>query len=399
MKILVSNVGSTSLKFKFFSMPDEKVLCESATERVGSADDAIFFYRNLLTEEEFKKENCSVLTYTDGIKQFLEYMCSSEYGVVKDLKEIDAVGFKTVLSKGHYGIHELTDEVLQGMKDYLFVAPAHNAPYLEAISHFQELLPDARLVGVYETAFHATIPKARRMYAFPYEWYEKYGIRRMGYHGASHSYVARSVGTARDGFGRTISCHLGGSCSLCAILDGKSIDCSFGFSLQTGIPHANRIGDMDPYVIPFLMNEGMTMEDILKSLTKDSGLLGISGVSNDMRYIQEAAKDGHERAQLAIDMFVESIIHFIGAYYAKLGGLDNLVFTGGIGENSSEVRSMVCNAVSHLGVQLDEEKNKIRTKEKRTISKEGSPVTVIVLPANEEIEIARHTAKFIEDNK
>lgn len=398
MKILVSNVGSTSLKFKLFTMPQETLLCEAKIERVGSADSAIFYYRNALSGREVREDGCCVVTYSDGIRRFLEHMISPEYGVVQDWNELDAVGFKTVLAKGYYGIHELTDEVLQGMADYLFVAPAHNAPYLEAISHFRKMLPGTKLVGVFETAFHTTIPQARRMYAFPYEWYETYGIQRMGYHGASHSYVAQTLAQDYGSSGRTISCHLGGSCSVCAIQDGKSIDNSFGFSLQTGIPHANRIGDMDPYVIPFLMNEGMALEDILTSLSKKSGLLGISGVSNDLREIQEAAEAGNRRAQLAIDIFVESVVHYIGAYYAKLGGLDHLVFTGGIGENSDLIRSRICQAVRHLGIWLDEEKNKCRSSRKRLISTQDAPVDVMVLPANEEIGIARHTYRFAQEH-
>ena len=398
MKILVSNVGSTSLKFKLFSMPEEELLCDAKVERVGSQTDAIFYYHNARTGEVIQKENCAVATYSDGIQRFLSCMVSPDSGVLSELKELDAIGFKTVLAKGYYGIHELTDEVLRGMEDYLFVAPAHNGPYLEAISHFRKLLPQTKLVGVFETAFHTTIPLPRRMYAFPYEWYEKYGIKRMGYHGASHSYVAQTLQKDYGTTGRTISCHLGGSCSVCAILDGKSVDNSFGFSLQTGIPHANRIGNMDPYVIPFLMNEGMELNEILKGLSKNSGLLGISGVSNDLREIESAAEEGNERAQLAIDVFVESIVHHIGAYYAELGGLDHLVFTGGIGENSVTVRRKICEAVKHLGVELDAEKNNERSKEKRLISTTNSSADIMVLPANEEIGIARQTCAFVQEN-
>jgi acetate kinase len=395
MNILVSNVGSTSLKFKLFTMPKEKLLCEAKIERIGSSDDAIFSYRNVCTDAQFKKTKCCVPTYSDGIKNFLEYMVSKEYGAIKSLGELGAVGFKTVLAKGYYGVHELTDEVLQGMKDYLFVAPAHNGPYLESISHFQRILPDIKLVGVFETAFHVTIPEARRMYAFPYEWYESYGIKRMGYHGASHSYIAHTLERDCGSSGLTISCHLGGSSSICAIQNGRSIDNSFGFSLQTGVLHANRIGDMDPYVIPFLIDKGMNMEDILICLSKKSGLLGISGVSNDLRQIQEAAEAGCQRSRLAIDMFVESVIHYIGAYYAKLGGLDNLVFTGGIGENSALVRSKICSAVSHMGIWLDEEKNREFCGDKRVVSVDSSPVSILVIPANEEVGIARDTYSFV----
>lgn len=397
MKILVSNVGSTSLKFKLYSMPDETLLCESKIERIGSYTEAIFHYRNTMNGKAVFCEGCSAPTYSEGIQRFLTCLLSSgEEGVLEDLNEIGAIGFKTVLAKGFYGIHELTDEVLHAMEEYLFIAPAHNGPYLEAISCFRALLPETTLVGVFETAFHTTIPKERSMYAIPYEWYEKYGIHRMGYHGASHSYVAQTL-TRRNGTtGRTISCHLGGSCSACAILNGKSVDTTFGFSLQTGLPHANRCGDLDPYIIPFLMNSGMDMQDILDGLAKNGGLRGISGVSNDLREVETAANNGNERARLAIDVFVDAVVRYIGSFYAVLGGLDNLVFTGGIGENSGTIRRKICEKLEHMGILLDHEKNDETSLSMRTISGADSPVSVIVLPANEEIGIARLTADFVK---
>ena len=279
------------------------------------------------------------------------------------------------------------------MRDYLFIAPVHNAAYLEAIGQFNNLLPDVPKIGVFETAFHREIPLERALYSIPYEWYEKYGIRKMGYHGASHGYIAQQaakLGRAE----RVISCHLGGSCSICAILDGKSVDNSFGFSLQTGVMHANRAGDIDPYIVPFLMSKGMELDDILHGLSKNGGLLGVSGVSNDLREVSAAAADGNARAELAINMFVCSIVRFIGAYYAELGGLDQLVFTGGIGENSDLVRSRVCAQIRHLGVELDEEKNS--GCREGTISSAASAVRVSVIPANEELGVARQTYGYIE---
>ena len=388
MKILVSNVGSTSLKFKLFDFPQETVLCEAKVERVGSVTDAIYSYKNLQSGYAVKQEGCSVPDYSSGIRLFLSSM-TGENGVLTDVGEIGAVGFKTVLAKGYYGVHELTDAVLDAMRDYLFVAPAHNAPYLEAIAQFRSLMPQAKLIGVFETAFHVTIPQERRMYSIPYEWYEKYGIMRMGYHGASHGYVAEQANVPR-----LISCHLGGSCSVCAIENGKSVDSSFGFSLQTGIPHANRIGDVDPYVIPFLMNEGMTMDEILGGMAKNGGLLGISGVSNDLRKVQLAAQDGNERAALALKVFAVSIVRHIGSYYAELGGLDKLVFTGGIGENSSEMREMICGGLSHMGIMLDAERNRA-VHGSGIISTDSSPVTVEVIAANEELGVARRSFAYI----
>ena len=389
MIVLVSNVGSTSLKFKLFDMPAERVLCEAKVERVGSLTEAIFSYRNLRTDYREKQESCCVPDYSTGIRLFLSRVTDPEHGAIAGADEVEAVGFKTVLAKGFYGVHELTDEVLEAMRAYLFVAPAHNAPYLEAIAQFRAVMPRARLVGVFETAFHTTIPLERRLYAVPYEWYERYGIMRMGYHGASHGYIAEQAKAAR-----LISCHLGGSCSVCAIRDGRSVDSSFGFSLQTGLPHANRVGDLDPYVLPFLENEGLTREEIIRGFEKQGGLLGLSGVSNDWRTVAEAAEAGNKRAKLAVEVFAVSIIRYIGMYYAELGGLDKLVFTGGIGENSPMLRERVCAPLAHLGIALDAERNRALGPDGR-ISPDGSPVEVLVIPANEELGVARRTAELL----
>ena len=393
MKLLVSNVGSTSLKFKLFDMPEERVLCEAKIERVGSRDAAIMSYRSHLSGARFSAEGLCIPSYAEGIALFLEKLTGDETGVIKGVEEISAIGFKTVLSRGYYGVHELTDEVMENMREYLYIAPVHNAAYIEAIGQFRAVLPDVPMIGVFETAFHREIPLERALYSIPYEWYEKYGIRKMGYHGASHGYIAQQaakLGKAE----RVISCHLGGSCSICAILDGKSVDNSFGFSLQTGVMHANRAGDIDPYIVPFLMSKGMELDDILHGLSKNGGLLGVSGVSNDLREVSAAAADGNARAELAINMFVCSIVRFIGAYYAELGGLDQLVFTGGIGENSDLVRSRVCAQIRHLGVELDEEKNS--GCREGTISGAASAVRVSVIPANAELGVARQTYGYIE---
>ena len=387
MLILVCNVGSTSLKYKLFDMPAAEVLAEGKTERVGRGD-AIFSYRNRRNGFAEKLEGISVPGYAEGIRLFLRYLLGEESGALKSMDELEAVGFKTVLAKGYYGVHELTEEVLAAMEAYVPVAPAHNPPYIEAIRVFRSLLPDKRMVGCFETAFHTSIPLARRLYALPYEWYERYGICRLGYHGASHGYIARQIRARAGERFRLISCHMGGSGSICAIEDGKSVDTSFGFSLQTGIPHANRAGDLDAYVIPFLLSQGLSMDEILEGIGKKGGLLGISGLSNDLRDIEAAAREGNARAALAIDAFCEAVIRYIGAFTAELGGMDYLVFTGGIGENSALVREKVCSRLACLGVQFDAAANRGLQGE-RTISAPGSPVTVLVLPTNEELGIAR----------
>ena len=269
MKLLVSNVGSTSLKFKLFDMPEERVLCEAKIERVGSRDAAIMSYRSHLSGARFSAEGLCIPSYAEGIALFLEKLTGDETGVIKGVEEISAIGFKTVLSRGYYGVHELTDEVMENMREYLYITPVHNAAYIEAIGQFRAVLPDVPMIGVFETAFHTTIPIERRIYGVPYEWYEKYGLMRMGYHGASHGYIAQES-CAYGKAGRVISCHLGGSCSVCAIQDGRSVDTSFGFSLQSGLIHANRTGDADPYMIPFLKSEGLSAEEIEDGLSKVS---------------------------------------------------------------------------------------------------------------------------------
>lgn len=385
MKILICNVGSTSLKFKLWEMPGHGNLAQGKVERVGS-ERAIFQYEH----EGYchRLEPVHIPDYTTGIRMFLDCLTGGESPAIAALEEIEAVGFKTVLSKDHYGVHELMEDVLDGMRAYLPVAPVHNSCYLEAISVFQKLTPNAKLVGVFETAFHQTIPLKNRIYPVPYEWYEKYGVMKMGYHGASHGYVAQKLADKK----RVISCHLGGSGSICAILDGKSIDNSFGFSLQAGIPHSNRTGDMDAYIIPFMLKQGLSMDEILEGLDKNGGLKGISGTSGDMRDIVEAIESGNERAKLALDYFAASILRYIGSYMMELGGLDALAFTGGIGENSALLREMVLKGMEFMGVKLDEDANRSCRGECR-ISADDSSVEVFVIPANEEYMVVNETYK------
>ena len=397
MKVLVCNAGSTSLKFKLFNMPQEQVLAESRVERVGSRYAASFHYNNPQNGYSVTLDKQDIPTYAEGIRLFLTYLLGWGSKAVDTIDELERVGFKTVLAKGFYGIHELTSEVLAAMETYLVVAPAHNGPYLEAIRQFQGIVPQAKLIGAFETAFHTTIPLERRLYGVPYEWYETHGVQRLGYHGASHSYIADTITSLYGGTGRLISCHLGGSGSVCAILDGKSVDTSFGFSLQTGLLHASRSGDVDVYLIPFLLSKGMSMEDILFGMEKNGGMLGISGISNDLRDLEEIMHT-NPRAKLAIDVFCNGIIKYIGAFYAELGGLDHLVFTGGIGENSPVVRSFVCSPLTHMGVLLDSDANIQKPSDKplppRIISTGASHAHVHVIAANEELGVARKTYQY-----
>lgn len=385
MKILICNAGSTSLKFKLYDMPEARVLARGHIERVGSRDDAVFKY--YAGDYALELTGLDIPDYQSGIRRFLDCLTRGDGAVISDVNEIERVGYKATLSKGHYGVHELTDEVLAGMADWISLAPLHNRVYLDVIRAMCEVIPAARSVGAFETGFHRTIPLERRIFGLPYEWYEKYGVERLGYHGASHGHVADVLSAEREHY-RAISCHLGGSCSVCAIEDGRSVDTSFGMSLESGLIHANRVGDLDPGMIWFLRGQGLTDEEIREGFTKAGGLLGISGVSNDLRYVLDAAREGNERAELAARVFVTGIVHYIGAFYLDLGGLDYLVFTAGIGENSAEIRRRVCEKLAPIGVALDGEANE-RTRGEGVISVPGSAVTVRVIPADEELSIAR----------
>lgn len=385
LKILICNAGSTSLKFKLWEMPGHGELAEGRVERVGSKN-AIFRYSR--GECSVCREPLDIPDYTCGIRMFLDALTDPQTGAIRSLGEIEAVGFKTVLAKGYLGVHELTDDVLDGMRAYLSVAPAHNVPYLEAIGVMRAQLPEARLVGVFETAFHRTIPEEHRVYPVPYEWYERYGVMKMGYHGASHGYIAQRL----SGYRRVISCHLGGSGSICAILDGQSIDNSFGFSLQAGVPHASRTGDVDVYLVPFLLKQGLTLDEIYEGFGKNGGLKGISGTSGDMRDIEKAIAAGSERAMLALKVMATSILRYIGAYVMELGGLDALAFTGGIGENSVRLRKMILERMAFMGIKLDETAN-VSGDGERKISAPGSAADVFVIPANEEYMVVNETYK------
>ncbi len=398
MKILVCNVGSTSLKFKLYEMPGKQVLAWCGIERVGSADDALFHYKNLQSGYSEDLSGLNIPDYETGIRMYLDYLSGENTGVIRRIEEIERVGYKATLSKGHFGIHELDDEVLQGMEDWIALAPLHNRAYLSAIRVMRDFLPEALFVGCFETAFHQSIPMERKIFGVPYEWYQQYGVQRLGYHGASHGYIAdvlneRSREEKGSGSYAAISCHLGGSCSICAIDSGKSVDTSFGMSLESGLIHANRIGDMDPSMVYFLKSEGMSDEQILEGFQKKGGLLGISGVSNDLRYVIEATEEGNERARLAVDVFVTGIVHYIGAFYLDLGRLDYLVFTAGIGEHSDYLRKKVCDKLKAIGICLDEEKN-AAADGICEISTADSAARVLVIPTDEELGIARRTYEY-----
>ena len=368
MLILVANLGSTSFKYKLLDMEqDGAEVARGAYERIGQPD-------------------APYKTHGDVIDVIL-----------KELKhKPDAIGFKAVHA-GPIGLARVNDEVIAAMEQYADVAPAHNPPYIAAMRAFRQKLPDVPQVAAFETGFHQTIPLARQIYAIPHEWTEKLGIRRYGFHGASHRYIATRMKEIAPQARRVISCHLGGSCSISAIENGKSVANSFGMTAQSGVPHNNRVGDFDTFALMKLTKQGLSLDEVFKKLSKEGGMLGMSGVSPDMRDIEKAARDGNERAKLALDAFIESVRHFVGAYLVVLGGCDALVFTGGIGENGITIREAVCRNLEFAGISLDPTKNQVRGKETK-ISAVESDAEIWIVPTNEELIVARQTEAVLNAN-
>lgn len=387
MNILICNVGSTSLKYQLFDMDaGEKVLAAGGAERVGAAKSS-FYHTNKLTGDSYRKD-AVFPTHGESITAMLEALLD---GCITSVNEISCVGFKVVHAKGVTGVQYLTEDVLQAMADFNSVAPAHNPPYIAAIRQFQKLMPGTPLIGSFETAFHANMPAEAYLYPIPLELSKQHAIRRYGFHGASLEYL--STWTA-EAMGRQdlklVCCHLGGSGSLCAVKNGISIDTTMGMSLQCGVLQNNRIGDMDPYIIFYLAEEcGMTLPEIKTMLQTKSGIYGMSGgVSNDLRDVQEAADAGNDDCANAVKAYAYGIKKYIGAYIAAMGGIDAVVFGGGIGRNSASVRSLALANLECFGIILDEAKN-ANAKGGDDISAECSSVRIYVVDTNEEIVVAR----------
>jgi acetate kinase len=390
VKVLVVNVGSTSLKFKMLEMPEEREVCSGKIDRVGSAGGSALTAVGLRGKVT---RNLGTMDYSGALKEMLRTIAETS-DESHGLTDISAVGFKTVHARGITGTALLDEDVLQRMEDFICVAPAHNPPYLRAIRAMREVLPRTPLVGVFEAHFHSTIPLSIASYGLPPSFYER-GLRRYGFHGASHHYISERVQRLVPGARRVVSCHLGGSSSVCAILDGKSVDTSMGFSPQTGLLQSTRPGDLDPYVVIYLMKrEGYSIEDVEALLGQESGLLGVSQLSGEMSDVLKAANSGNSRASLAVQMYCASLCRYIGAYAALLGGLDVLVFTGGIGENSAEIRQAAVEGLDFMGVEIDPELNAHPCGE--TLIGNGKCKTYVI-PTNEEIIVAREVAKLLSD--
>ena len=393
MKILICNVGSTSLKYQLFDLSQgERVLASGGAERVG-ADVSRFYARNRLTGDEISEQS-AFPTHREAIERMLTQLLD---GILAGLDELSCVAFKVVHARGVSGVQYLTEDVLAKMAAFNSVAPAHNPPYIAAIRQFRALLPNTPLIGSFETGFHQTIPPEASLYSIPIEISRKYDIHRYGFHGASHEFMSTWVADAmeRDDL-KIVSCHLGGSGSICAVQNGISIDTSMGLSLQCGIMNNNRCGDIDPYIIFYLAEEaGMTLAEIKDMLQTKSGFYGMSGgISNDLRDIEQAADDGNDDAANAIAAYAYSIKKYIGSYAAAMGGLDAITFGGGIGRNSPTVRALSLSGLSFLGIQLDGEKNR-HAFGGRDISMPDSPVRIFVLDTDEEIIVARKAAALL----
>ena len=387
-------MGSTSLKYQLFDMDaGEQVLCAGGAERVGGAK-SLFYHKNMKNGESVR-EDMVFPTHREAISAMLEKLLA---GVVASLDEISCVGFKVVHAKGVTGVQYLTEDVLQAMADFNSVAPAHNPPYIAAIRQFAALMPNTPLIGSFETAFHANMPPEAYLYPIPLELSRKHAIRRYGFHGASLEYL--STWTAQK-MGREdlklVCCHLGGSGSLCAVKNGVSIDTTMGMGLQCGVLQNNRIGDMDPYIIFHLVEEcGMELGEVKQMLQTKSGLFGMSGgVSNDLRDVQEAADAGNTDAANAVKAYSYIIKKYIGAYAAAMGGVDAIVFGGGIGRNSAAVRQMSLEGLQFLGAELDAEKNN-SCSGGDDLSVAGSKVRIFVVDTNEEIIVARKAKAILE---
>lgn len=391
MKILVANLGSTSFKYRLFDMADERVLARGGVERIGAGQSRCFVEAGGAREET----TLAAKDHAAAVRLCLEQLSDPKRRCLKDPSELAAIGFKAVHAQGITGVQRVDEAVLLAMEAYADVAPAHNPPYVAAMRLLSRELPQIPLVAAFETGFHQSIEPKHYLYAVPQEW-AKLGIRRWGFHGASHRYIAgRTAQLLGNPEARIISCHLGGSSSLCAIREGRSVATSMGMSPQSGLPQNNRAGDFDPFALPVIIRKtGKTLEQVLDDLANRSGLLGLSG-HNDLRDIEEAARRGEPGSLQAIDVYVASVRHYLGAYLLLLNGADAVVFTGGIGENSSNIREKVCADLDWFGIALDRLKNDSARGE-MAIQAAQSRVQLWIMPTNEELIVARQTKELLQ---
>ncbi|NEU29899.1 acetate kinase [bacterium LRH843] len=395
--IIAINAGSSSLKFQLLSMPEEAVLTKGNVERIGLGD-SIF---TIEVNGEKKVEKTKIPDHDVAVNILLEKLTS--LGIIDSLDDIEGIGHRVVHGGEKFNDSVvITDEILKVFEEISELAPLHNPANIVGIKAFKEVLPNVPAVAVFDTAFHQTMPESSFLYSLPYDYYVKFGIRKYGFHGTSHKYVSER---AAELLGRPIeqlrllSCHLGNGASIAAIEGGKSLDTSMGFTPLAGVTMGTRSGNIDPALIPYIMEKtGQDAYEVLETLNKRSGLLGVSGFSSDLRDIESEAAAGNERAQLALDVFTSRIHKYIGSYAARMGGIDAIIFTAGIGENSDVIRACVLKGLEFMGVYWDPELNKVRGKES-FINYPHSPVKVIIIPTNEEVMIARDTVRLTRTNK
>ncbi|MFW6305938.1 MAG: acetate/propionate family kinase [Bacillota bacterium] len=396
MKILVLNSGSSSLKYQLFDMEDETVLAKGLVERIGIADSVI--EQETIDGKEYENQT-DIPDHKTGIKMVVDALLSDEHGVLKDMDEISAIGHRVVHGGENFASSTLiTDEVIKEIEEVSELAPLHNPANLTGIKVCENLMPGKPQVAVFDTAFHQSMPRHAYLYALPYEYYEKHGVRRYGFHGTSHKYVAQRaaifLGKPLEDL-KIITCHLGNGASVAAVDGGKSIDTSMGLTPLEGLVMGTRCGDVDPAIIPFLMDkENLSINDVDNIMNKQSGLYGVSGVSSDSRDVEAAAKEGNERAQAALEIFEYRVRKYIGAYTAAMAGVDAIVFTAGIGENQQDLRENIMNNLGFLNIKIDKDANSKRKRE-MDITTTDSNVRVLVIPTNEELIIARDTLELL----
>ncbi len=396
MKVLVINCGSSSLKYQVLDMRNEVLEAKGLVERIGM-EGSVITHEKMGMDDKFKLVT-PMESHKDAIGHVLDAIIDESHGVVKDMSEIGAVGHRVVHAGEKYAESVIIDDsVLSVLEECVELAPLHNPPNLLGIRACQELMPNTPMVAVFDTAFHQTMPPEAYIYAIPYEYYEKYGIRRYGFHGTSHQYVAERASDIMNvniNDLKIITCHLGNGASVSAIKRGVCMDTSMGFTPLEGLVMGTRCGDIDPSIVTYIREkEGLAQGEANEILNKKSGVLGISGVSSDFRDLEVAAEEGNERALLAIKVFAHKVRSYIGAYIAEMNGVDAIVFTAGVGENDISMRDIICNDMGNLGIKLDLVKNKVRGKE-MIISRDDSKVKVILIPTNEELMIARDTYKL-----
>ncbi len=396
MKILVINAGSSSLKYQLIDMDTHEVMAKGLCERIGM-DGSNLQHTNVGKDEKTKIE-APMHDHSDAIRMVIDALVDEKIGVISSMDEIGAVGHRVVHGAEEFAASCLiTEAVMKAIDKCTPLAPLHNPPNIIGIEACKKIMPGVPMVAVFDTAFHQTMPAKAYMYALPYEYYEKYGIRKYGFHGTSHKYVsqeaAKVLGKSPDEL-KIVTCHLGNGSSISAVDGGKCVDTSMGFTPLDGVPMGTRTGSMDPAVVTYLINTGMSAKEVDNLMNKKSGVQGVSGVSSDFRDLTAAANDGNDKAQLALDMFAYQVKKLIGAYAAAMGGLDAVVFTAGVGENDSATRSAIVSGLEFMGIKIDESKNAARGTV--DISADGAAVKTLVIPTNEELMIAIDTERIVE---